>query len=496
MIENNLEKKEKKPKLKNQKILSCEYYEECNNNYYDINDFYKLYKYLKVEDPKIQFKGLVCMRNLCQEEYRKENPKTFFNVLINNLMNFIKDYPEAFQNESLITLINIEKINFKVNNKIKITKECNLIDIVLSTIKNIKNLQNLNIKISTFNNYLKYIQIITKDINILEYMIKKELIDDIITIIKDFINEIDIIITCIKIFANLFNKKENFDLDYSILLSLGEKDIKKSEDIIKIEIDLMDKYPENIKLIKNILKSMNEFTLIDKKENLNLLIDLNILQKIIKLIDSKDGDIIYNSLRIIGNFAMNNDSFYTQQIINLNALDKLKKTLKKEYDNINKNIRKESSFALSNIAAGTKEQITKLYEDNFYPIFYDIIKNEEESFIKRNCLWSLYNFSCIKNQEYIEKLVKNGYMKIIIDRFDIDHGETLACSLEALDNLLDLGKKLKNQTINNFIEKEINTLEVFNAIKKLKKSNVEGVCQKKINYILTNYFGVLDVNIL
>ena len=256
----------------------------------------------------------------------------------------------------------------------------------------------------------------------------------------------------------------------------------------------MDKYPENIKLIKNILKSMYQLTLVNKPENLNLLIDLNILQRIIELIDSKDGDIIYCSLRIIGNYAMNNDSFYTQQIINLNALDKLKKTLKKEYDIINKNIRKESSFTLSNIAAGTQEQVTKLYEDNFYPIFYDIIKNEEETSIKINCLWSLYNFSCIKNQEIIERLVENGFIKIIIDRFGIDHGEILACSLEALANLLDLASKLRNPANNNIIENEIKTLEVFNEIKKLKKDNEEDLCQNKVDFILTTYFGVLDVN--
>ena len=209
-------------------------------------------------------------------------------------------------------------------------------------------------------------------------MIKKKLIDEIITIIKDYINEPDVIITCIKISTDLFKKKENFDLD-SKLLSLEEKYIKKPEDIIKIEIDLMDKYPENAKLIKNILKSVHRFILVDKPERLNLLIDLNILQRIVQLIDSKDGDIILFSLRIIGEYAMNKDSFYTQQLINLNALNQLKKTLKKEYDI---NIRKESSFTLSNIAAGTQEQVEKLYEEGFYPIFYDIIKNEEESPIK------------------------------------------------------------------------------------------------------------------
>ena len=85
-------------------------------------------------------------------------------------------------------------------------------------------------------------------------------------------------------------------------------------------------------------------------------------------------------------------------------------------------------------------------------------------------------------------------MKIIIDRFNIDHEEILACSLEAPDIFLNLRAKLRNLVNNNFIENEINTLDFFNAIKQLKKNNNEYLCQNKINDILTKYFGVLDVN--
>ena len=39
-------------------------------------------------------------------------------------------------------------------------------------------------------------------------MIKKKLIEEIITIIKDYINEPDVIITCIKISTDLLKKKK------------------------------------------------------------------------------------------------------------------------------------------------------------------------------------------------------------------------------------------------------------------------------------------------
>ena len=185
---------------------------------------------------------------------------------------------------------------------------------------------------------------------------------------------------------------------------------------------------------------------------------------------------------------MDNDSSYTQTLLDLNVIDVLKKTLKKEYDYISPNIRKEASLTVSNIAAGTQEQLIKLYDNNFYEILVDIIENEEEIPCKNNCLWAIYNFTCIKNNEYIKEIVKKGIIKIIIQRFNIDHDELLGCSLEALYNILQCEKNIRNPANINIIEKEIKDLDVLNAIKNLKETNFEEICQSKINQLLNTFF--------
>ena len=91
-------------------------------------------------------------------------------------------------------------------------------------------------------------------------------------------------------------------------------------------------------------------------EILDILSELNVLPKVIELADSPNCDIICLVLRIIGNFAMNNNNIYTQIIIDFNALNILK-NIKKEYDNLTKDIRKESSLTISNNAEGTSVSI-------------------------------------------------------------------------------------------------------------------------------------------
>ena len=472
-------------------IITNEYYKKCDETNITIHDFYKLFKELKDEDPLIQLKGLIGMRKLCIQEKNKEAPKKLFNVLINYLVVFIKDYSEAFQNESLICLKNIEKVNLKVDCSIKIPFYNDLITIVLSRIKNRKELKMEKLTLKT---YLSYIKTIINSSKILREMLSKRLIDEIINIINEYMKDKDFIIIkkCLKVFFVLFLKRPDFDWNF---LSSLNVDFKQPEDILKTVIDIMNKYPDEIQLMNYSLKIIERFSFINEPVNLDKINKLNILPKIIELADNPNGDIICLALKIIGNFAMNNNSIYTQILIDLNVLEILKRTLKKEYDNLNEEIRKESSFIISNIAAGNQEQVCAIYEDNFYEILTDIIKNEEESPCKINCLWALYNLTCIKNQLYIKELVQKGIIKIIINRFNIDKGKVLGCSLEALCNLLEFGRQTKNPIINNIIEKEVKDLDVFNAVKNLNKNDEEEeIYQHLITKILKDYMRMYNVN--
>ena len=454
----------------NSVVITDQFYKNCRENDYNLNDYVNLIKYIKGKDPLIQFKGLVGMRKLSNEEKKKDEPKKMFNVLINNLFNFIMDYSEEFQYESLICLINLEKINIKLDEKIKGKPNDTLLDSIISKITNAK-----NIKINVLNTILKYTNIILNDSVILQKMISKNLIELITNILKDFNNEPNIIKNSLKILCKLYDNK-----------SVPNETINNSFNMVPIIDDIINKYQDKIKLLIHSLNVLYELTYKGTESILNKIISLNMLQKIIQFMDHDNEDIIFYSLKIVGNFAMKEDSFFTQKIIEFNVLDVLKRTLSKEYK---ENIRIESSFTISNIAAGTQEQIIALYQNNFDVLLIDIINNEEESKIKTNCLWALYNFTCIKNGQYLEELIQKGLMRIIIGRFKKDEGDVLSCSLEALDNLFKYEKQIGNPAISNVIRNEIDNLDVFNELKTLKENIVDETGLTKLNALLINYFG-------
>lgn len=487
----NEEKKENNINEKSEIIITEEYYNKCKEQNYIINDFCNLSKYLRDKDPQIQLKGLVGIRKLCMEEKKKENAKPIYNVLIRYLFDFIKDYPEEFQYEALICLINIEVINIKLNQKIKEIPKKELIDFIFLKLKNTKNLK---LGIIILNAYLKYLKILLSVEKILKEMIPNTINEIILNIIKDYINEPNIIKRCLKIIKNIYDQRDVQNMSSSKGLVIPNYCFQNSIDIIPLLSDIIIKYKENIKILKISLIILSDITSDSKENKLNKIIELNILPKLIELTDNDNYDIIYYSLKTIGNFAMNEKSDFTDILINLNVLEVLKNILEKENEEKNINIRKESSFIISNIAAGTQNQISKLFEMNFYKLLHNIIINEEEGKIKNNCLWAIYNLSCIENEEYLEQLIKNGYLTIIMNRFNIDYGDTLTCSLEALNNLLKYKKKVNSPAIFSSADNELNNLDIFNALKNLKNKGLEPICKDKINFILKNYFEVENEN--
>lgn len=463
---------------KKEVIITKDYYQQFKNNEYNFNDIPELLKDLKGEDPIKQFKGLLGIKKLCEEDKKVNDSKYNYNELLPNLFNFIKNYPEEFQYESLKCLINIEKINFTKLNSIQgipLEETNELIGIIISFITN-----HDNFKLNIFIPALRYLSILSNINNpnsnqISNILYNEKIKDKIMDIIKAFPDDLYIIKKCIKALYKIC-KHTDFSESYSEI----------SEDVIQILSGIIKNNPNDIELIIWSLCLMTTLTQSHSSQILlNKIIDLNLLQNIIDLTNIENNDLIYYSLRIIGNFAMMEDSQYTDKILEMNVLEILKKFLDKQY--IEK-IRKESTFTLSNIAAGTQEQIIKLFKSDVFPILSDIITKEPESDIKNNCLWTIYNFSCLKNKKYLDNLVEGGIMKIIIDRFNIDTGNVLCCSLEALDNIMKFDQKVRDPAIVSITENQIINLNVFEALNNLKNNNNEELCHTKINNILKNYF--------
>lgn len=471
-------------KFKTELIIPEDFYNKCLSTEYNMNDLEQITQNIYSENPLDKLQGLIGLRKLSIIKNLNLEPILLFKDT-NILFDILQNYPEEFKYECLVSLAFIECYNSKNDFPINMPPET-VIKIILHILE--------------FSNKFKQ-EMIIADLNYIEYLVDdtvcieklglQNLYKNIKRLIeKEFSDNTTIIASCLHILHYFFNDKQIGKNENNIL------------EIISLMNDMMNKYETNkvifnssLKVIYRITNNKVELKSESANQIMQKILDLNLPKKLIDKIDKLDiledeVQILY-SIRIIGNLVAMDDNYYTDEILKLNIFEILKLLIKEKYS---LDIRKEAAWIISNIAAGTNEQLNALYNNNFQDILFDIILNGNEDSVKNNCLWALYNFSNIKNQEYINILVERGFIDIIINRLKIDEGDIVSCSFEALDNLLSKGKNLDPANF-NIIESKVNELDILKELKNfLIINHPDEACMKKVKYILSNYFGIKDID--
>ena len=466
-------------------VIPEAFYNECLSTEYNDNDLDQLIKLINESDPLNQLKGLTGLSKLYKINNTKSEPNLLYDD-VEKLFNFLENFPLEFKIGSLICLASIE--NYNLNNENLIIHEPN--DKIIKIILYILDFPN-KYKLELLKSNLDYLGLLVYDKDIINKFDPENLYQKVRNLFEKVdSNEIEIIKKIIGIMSKIFEKEEEIAKNENIVIEL-----------IPFLNDLMVKYETNKDILNFSLNiiffitnvNVNAISNIESKV-MDKIIELNLLKKLIDKIDTlnpeDDKTEIFNSLKIIANFGAMENSYYTDKIIELNVLDKLKLLMQDKYS---LGIRKETAWLISNIAAGTINQLTKLYENNFQDILFDNISNSPDDKIRNNCLWALYNFSSLKNIEYLNALIEKGFIDIIIKRLKIDKGDTLACSLEALNNILCQGKNL-DPAVYNIIETKVNELDNLNELKNFLKNNHSNTMIKnKIQTIFNNYFGIDNI---
>ena len=466
-------------------VIPDEFYKECLSVEYNVNDLNKIINLLDDSDPLNKLKGLIGLKKLYLIENDKNEPNLLYND-INKLFDLLENYPVEFKCECFFCLSSIESYNLKNDKQIKNEPTDKIIKIILYILEFPH-----EFKLDMLKENLNYIKLLVNNEDIIIKFGSENLYKKIIKLIEnEYTDDKDIIESYLEIITKLIENNEELSDNENTTL-----------EIINFVSDLMNKFESEQGVLISCLKVI--FTITNINANIksttaskimNKIIQLNILKKIIDKIDKlniedEKLEILY-SIRIIGNFAAMENSFYTDKIIELNILDKLKILIQDKYTF---EIRKETAWIISNIAAGTFAQLNLLYENNFQDILFDIILNKNDDKVKDNCLWALYNFSNIPSIEKLNNLIERGYIDIILNRLKTDKGDVLCCSLEALCNILNRGKN--NDPANyNIIESKVHELDILKELKNFWNNNeLSEIAKNKIKDIFTNYFEIGDI---
>ena len=458
ILQKRLHKKnniESKISLYNSLSIPKDIYDKLSSEEIQPSDFQKIINLFHSQNKEEKLKGLIGIRKLLSIEPYPPIQEIIDMKIVPELINLLDNCPNEFKYEAIWCLTNIASGNPNQANTI-------LINGGIPKIYNLLDSDIEDIKIQTI---WLIANLIGDSSKIRDTFIVQKIFDKILTILAST-NYDKYIEVCTWAISNFFRVKPipNYEMSYKAFKIIARAIMIYETTNVEFIIDAC--------FILSILTK-------NYKEFIKEILDIDLLPYIIKFLEINNNAIIISCLRIVGNIASEDNAIQTQKLFDLNILNKLKFTLFNE----SIGIRKESVFIISNLAAGTQNQIEFLIEQNFFEILKKIVKIDVPK-VKKEAIYAIANLSLVENEKHMKKLIDEGILIFIYECMKDEDPKNIAISLEVLGNILAFAKKIGE--LNNLLN-EIEKIGMVDILENLQVHKDQIIYEKTIQ-ILDTYF--------
>jgi len=171
------------------------------------------------------------------------------------------------------------------------------------------------------------------------------------------------------------------------------------------------------------------------------LVPMDIIPVLMKYLENADSfRLITPCLRIIGNFTLGTQSKALIQIPGLIPL--LFKVINEQKKST---VRREACWAISNLAAGSPEEIEVVFEDPFHILLLAEIGQTDKEDVKKEIMITFSNALNHCSSDMAIKFVKNGVLDCMTNLLVSVNPILVLSVLEGMRSLLDQGKKIEEK---------------------------------------------------
>lgn len=222
---------------------------------------------------------------------------------------------------------------------------------------------------------------------------------------------------------------------------------------------------------------------------IHLLIETGVGTHLVKNI-GKNPSLIGICVKVIGNI-LTGDAQDIDEMISYGVFD----TLAVYLNSSSLLIQKETIWGLSNIAAGTKKQISQLINSNIFPrLFEKLYSSSFNVEIAVECVWTICNCISGADMELAVKLLNMNVLQALIYVFEnFEFDIILILALEGLRSFFFLGEPLREINGNNFILEKFCQYGGHHSLEKLQnhKSNE---LYLKLEQLVKEFFNTEEEN--
>ncbi|KAG6968438.1 hypothetical protein JG687_00003739 [Phytophthora cactorum] len=170
--------------------------------------------------------------------------------------------------------------------------------------------------------------------------------------------------------------------------------------------------------------------------HIQAVVDSDVCFRLVELLSHSSWRVTKPALRAIGNIVCAEDDHdYTQHIIECGAVPSLRRLIAHS----NREIQKEACWTLSNIAAGTVDQIQCVLDSGCIPSLMGLAASDAtDAEVKSEACWVVLNATSCGSDSQIEYLVNQGCIQILGNL--LEETSMVMMALEGLERILQVGE--------------------------------------------------------
>lgn len=174
-------------------------------------------------------------------------------------------------------------------------------------------------------------------------------------------------------------------------------------------------------------------------DRIERVVEMDVVDSLVQMLASGQTQAIVPALRTLGNIVSGEDH-QTQAVVDGGALAVVVPLL----SHSKKNIRKESCWMLSNIAAGNKSQLSALVNtpDLIGHVLQQLSSSSEWD-VRKEAAWVVSNIATGGTRAHVVKLIEHGAIGPLCDLLDVGEVKILLVAMEALECILKHGVAAK-----------------------------------------------------